>query len=227
MAFLRCPDLAPRAARSRPRARMPSVAHARWSDDRAGKACSSAVRVADRPSGRWRLPDVALAQMVVLTLLAALAVAVGGARVLPWKTDALRNSTDNRAVAAAAESGVDAFLDVDYRDIDRRSARVLERSTGLFRQQYSDRATDLRIATTRARSVSRGTIRAVGVHRVNRDTATAVVAADTVLSSTATRKLKPTKSCPRAGVRCQHYRFLVTLARVQDTWLMSDLAEVL
>jgi len=165
--------------------------------------------------------------MVVLALLAALALAIGGARALPWKTDALRNSTENRAVAAAAKNGVRAFLDIDYRDIDGRSARVLDLSTGLFRQQYADRTTDLRIATTRARSVSRGTIRAVGVHRVNRDTATAVVAADAVLSSTATRNLKPTKSCPRAGVRCQHYRFLVTLTRAENTWLMSDLAEVL
>ena len=181
----------------------------------------------DRPVGRWRLADVALAQLVVLAVVAVLAVAIGGVRVLPWKSDVVRNSTENRAVAEAAENGVDAFLDVDYRDIDDRSARVLDLSTGIFRQQYSDRATDLRIATMRARSVATGTIRAVGVHRVSGGTATAVVAADSVLSSTATKKLKPTKACPRAGVRCTHYRFLVTLTKVGETWLMSDLAEVL
>ncbi|HKY57365.1 MAG TPA: hypothetical protein VJL80_04945 [Aeromicrobium sp.] len=177
--------------------------------------------------GRWRLPDVALAQLLVLVVVAALAVAIGGARVLPWKTEALRNSVENRAVAEAAEKGVDAFLDVDYRVIDDRSARVMELSTGIFRQQYSDRATDLRIATMRARSVADGTVRAVGVHRVNDGRATAVVAAESVLSSTATTKLKPTKSCPRAGVRCARYRFLVTLTKVGEEWLMSDLAEVL
>ena len=147
-------------------------------------------------------------------------------RVLPWKTDALRASQANQAVEEAAEQGVHAFLNVDYRDIDDRSARVLELSTGLFRQQYSIRATDLRIATMHARSVTKGTIRAVGVHRVAGGTATAVVAADTVVSSTATKKLKPTKSCPKAGVLCDHYRFLVTLTQVDERWLMSDLAEV-
>lgn len=181
----------------------------------------------DRPEGRWRLADVALAQLVVLTLVAAVVVALGGARVLPWKTDALRSSEANSAVAEAAERGVHAFLDVDYRDIDNRSARVRDVSTGIFRQQYSVRATDLRIATMRARSVTKGTVHAVGVHRIDGDTATAVVAADTVLSSTATTKLKATKSCPKAGVRCRHYRFLVTLSRVGERWLMSDLAEVL
>lgn len=180
----------------------------------------------DRPSGRWRLSDVLLAQLVVLTLAAALAVAIGGAHVLPWKTEALRDSEDNRAVATAAEKGVEAFLDVDYRQIDDRSARVLELSTGAFRRQYANRATDLRIATMRAQSVSTSTIRAVGVHRVAAERATVLVAADSVLSSTATKKLKPTKSCPRAGVRCQHFRFLVTLTRVGHGWLMSDLAEV-
>jgi hypothetical protein len=62
---------------------------------------------------------------------------------------------------------------------------------------------------------------------VSGEYATAVVAADSELSSLATRKLKATKSCPKAGVRCNHYRFLVTLTRVNDQWLMSDLAEVL
>ena len=185
------------------------------------------MRVTERPAGRWRLSDVALAQLVVLAVLAAFAVAIGGARVLPWKTEALRASDANRAVAAAAEQGVDAFLTVDYRDIDDRSARVMELSTGAFRQLYGDRATDLRIATMRARSVTNGTIRAVGVHRVSGDRATVVVAADTVVSSTATRKLKATKSCPKAGVRCDRFRFLVTLNRVDEQWLMADLAEVL
>jgi Mce-associated membrane protein len=183
--------------------------------------------VTDRPLGRWRLPDLVLVQLVVLVLAAALAVALGGARVLPWNPDALRDSEQNRAVAEAAEAGVHAFLDVDYRDIDDRSARVLDVTTGAFRQQYAVRATDLRIATMRARSVAKGTIRAVGVHQVSGEYATAVVAADSELSSLATRKLKATKSCPKAGVRCNHYRFLVTLTRVNDQWLMSDLAEVL
>jgi Mce-associated membrane protein len=164
---------------------------------------------------------------VALVLLGVLAVAIGGARVLPWKTEALRASDANRAVAAAAEKGVDAFLTVDYRDIDDRSARVMELSTGAFRQQYGIRATDLRIATMQARSVTNGTIRAVGVHRVSGDRATVAVAADTVVSSTATRKLKATKSCPKSGVRCDRFRFLVTMERVEDEWLMADLAEVL
>src|SRR5690606_19550523 len=107
---------------------------------------------------------------VAVLLLAALAVGIGGAKALPWKTDALRNSVDNAAVAAAAEEAVDAFLDVDYRVIDERSARVRDLTTGVFRQQYSIRATDLRIATMRARSVTNGTIRAVGVRRVSGDT---------------------------------------------------------
>ena len=176
--------------------------------------------------GRWRLTDFVLAELVVLTILSAVAVAFGGARALPWTTAAERDADANSAVAAAAERSVSAFLDVDYRDIDNRSDRVIKLSTGGFRQEYSDRATDLRIATQRAQSVTTGTIRAVGVHGVEGRQANAVVAADTVVTSTATRKLKASRSCPHDGARCDRYRFLVTLTRVGDRWLMSDLAEV-
>lgn len=177
-------------------------------------------------ASRWRTAEFVLAELLLLTLLSALAVAIWGARALPWTTEAERNADANREVADAATRGVDAFLDVDYREIDDRSKRVLDLSTGLFRQQYGNQATDLRIATVRAKSVTDGTVRAVGVHGVEGSSANALVAADTVVRSALTKDLKASKSCPHAGAQCDRYRFLVTLTRVGDRWLMSDLAEV-
>jgi len=181
--------------------------------------------VADQPPTRWRLVDFVLLELIALTLLSLLAVAIGGARALPWTTAAERDGKTVREVSSAAERGVEAFLKVDYRDMDSGSDKVRRLSTDPFRAQYALNATDLRIAAIQAHSVTRGTIRAVGVNRIHGGTATAVVAADTVVISTNTKNVKATRSCPEDGARCNRYRFLVSLKRVGDAWLMSDLAE--
>jgi hypothetical protein len=169
--------------------------------------------------------DFVLVELIALTLLSVLGVAIGGARALPWTTAAERDGNAVRAVSSAAERGVVAFLDVDYRDMDGGSDKVIKLSANPFRAQYSQNATDLRVAAIQAQSVARGTIRAVGMNRINGDTADALIAADTVVTSSNTKNLKATRSCPRDGARCARYRFLVSLVRVDGTWLMSDLAE--
>ncbi|HUQ00544.1 MAG TPA: hypothetical protein VM093_08805 [Aeromicrobium sp.] len=183
----------------------------------------------DSPTGgtsRWRLADLVLAEVAILALLMSVAVAAFGARALPWTTAAEQAGNDNRAVTSAAQRAVLAFLDVDYRHIDDDTQAVIGLSTSPFRNQYAFGSTDLRVATMRARSVSRATIRTVGVKDVKGDTARLLVGADTVLRTTATKREEATKACPHAGARCNRYRFLVTLTRTHDRWLLSNLAEV-
>lgn len=177
-------------------------------------------------STRWRLADLVLAELVAVVLLTIVAVALFGARALPWTTAAEQAGLDHRAATSAAQRAVRAFLEVDYRHIDDDSQDVIDLSTAPFRNQYAFGSTDLRIATMRARSVSTATIRTVGVKAVEGDTARLLVGADTVLRTTATKREKATTSCPHAGARCNRYRFLVTLKRTDDRWLMSNLAEV-
>lgn len=162
----------------------------------------------------WRLLDLVLIELIVVAFLWAIAVAVAGAAALPWQTDAERISDTNRAVADAAEQGVETFLDVDFRRVDQDSNDVMKLSTDPFRGQYRDSATDLRIAAVNAQSVSTGTSRAVGVSSANESNATVLVAADTVVTSARAK-------APKRG----HYRFVVTLRKVGPTWLMSGLAE--
>lgn len=180
----------------------------------------------DSPSTRWRFADLLLAELVIVTVLAALAVAVWGAAALPWTTSAERDSKAYRGAATAAERGVLAFLNVDYRTIDQRSNAVIKLSTGAFRDEYTFGSTDLRIGAMRAKSVSKGTIRALAVKDVKGYVARVLVGAESVLRNTATKDAKATSACPHAGARCDRYRFLVTLTEVNGTWLMSGLAEV-
>jgi Mce-associated membrane protein len=180
----------------------------------------------DVPTTRWRLTDLVLAEIVTIVLLLTCAVAVFGARALPWTTSAERTGDDQHEATAAAQRAVLAFLEVDYRHIDDDTQAVIELSTSPFRNQYAFGSTDLRVATMRAKSVSTATIRTIGVKDVKGDKARLLVGADSVLRTTATRRQKPTKSCPHTGAECNRYRFLVTLTRVDDRWLLSNLAEV-
>jgi Mce-associated membrane protein len=170
--------------------------------------------VTDPSPTRWRLLDFVLAELVALALLSVLAVAVGGARALPWTTRAEREGATNRDVAVAAEQMVDAFLDVDHRRVDRDTRRVISLTTTPFRQQYSINATDLRIAVVNSQSVSTGTVRAAGVESIEGGAARVLVAADTLVTSRATKT--PKRS---------HYRFVVMLRDVKGQWLVSNLAE--
>jgi hypothetical protein len=181
--------------------------------------------VAEEPSTRWRLLDFVLVELIALALLSAFAVAIGGARALPWTTAAERDGARFQGASVAAERAVQAFLTVDYRDLDAEAGRVRALTTNPFRAQYSLNATDLRVAAVQARSVSRGTVRAVGVNQVAEDAASVLVAADTVVTSSRTKGRKATRDCPRDGASCGRHRFLVSLQRVDGRWLMADLAE--
>lgn len=186
------------------------------------------VRVSEpgSPPTRWRVADLVLAELLIVAILATIAVAVLGARALPWTTSAERDGAAYRDAAAAAERGVLAFLSIDYREIDERSNAVIRLSTGAFRDEYTFGTTDLRIAAMRARSVSRGTVRAVGVKDVKGSIARVLVGAESVVRNSATKTAKATSTCPHEGARCDRFRYLVTLTEVDGDWLMSGLAEV-
>ena len=175
---------------------------------------------------RWQLADLLLAQAVAAVVLMTLAVAIWGARALPWTTQAEGYGRDMHAATGAAEEAVRAFLGLDYRRIDADSREVIDLSTSPFREQFAYGSTDLRVATMRVKSVSTAKIRAVGLKSLDGTKATLLVGADTVLRTTATKTQKATKSCPHARATCGRYRFLVTMTRVDDRWLLSNLAEV-
>lgn len=158
--------------------------------------------------------DFVLVELVAVAVLSALAVAIGGASALPWTTQAERDGAANRDAVAAAERFVEAFLSVSYRRVDQDADEVVALSTDPFRGQFSTNATDLRIAVVNNQSVTRGKLRAAGIQRVVGDSAVVLVAADATVTSRVTK-----------GPKRSHYRFVVTVQKVDGTWLTANLAE--
>ncbi|WP_300678911.1 hypothetical protein [Nocardioides sp.] len=183
----------------------------------------------ERGSGAGRTRpwlEIVLAGAVVIVLAAIVAVVIGGARVLPWQTKAESVVARQAQVRDAASAGVLAFLDVDYHDMDTRMKKVESLSTGTFKKQYAATSVDLKAAAQQAQAVSQGTIGHVAINRLTADTGVLLVTASNVVTNTDTKSTKATTACPKAGSRCDQYRFVVTVTKVGDRWLLSDLAGV-
>ena len=163
---------------------------------------------------------VALLTVLAVVLAAACVVVLVWPTAVPGKSRAER--ADDRAVAvqAAARSVMKAFLDVDYRDMDPRVKKVLGLSTGTFHNQYQTASNDLKTQVQAAKTVATSAVLRVGIGDIDADTAVVYVAADTQVSNTAIEKEKA------AGKNVdgrRYYRFQLTMSKVGDRWLLSDL----
>lgn len=121
---------------------------------------------------------------------------------------------------AVAEQATLAFLDVDYRDMAPRIARVLDLATGKFYDEYQAASASLTAGAEEGQAISTGTVKYVGLGEVSGGTAQVLVAAD----STVTNKLiEAAKAKGQAVDDQRNYRVQVDLALVDGQWRVSDL----
>lgn len=164
------------------------------------------------PSWWLRALTAVLILLVVVTGVAVVVVEDGRDRALDaltlWRSDS-DLTTQHREVAAAAEGLALAFLSVDHRDMDALVDAVLAGATGDFAADYAAERDRLVREARRARAVSVAKVVAVGVVEQDADTATVLVAADTVVRNRSTDKL---------GV-ARYYRLRLELVRDGERWL--------
>lgn len=174
----------------------------------------------------WRSTNYLLAGVLALCLVALLVLAIAGVRALPGTSPANRAEQRYQAAAGAARSGMDAFLSVDYKNMDAIQNRLLKLSTGSFKSQYAAARVNITASAQAARVVATPTIRQVGISQLSADKATAVVAADLVRKNVSTTKVKATKACPHDGASCLYFRFTVQLTDTPDGWKLSDVVPI-
>ena len=174
------------------------------------------------PASSRRGLAVAAAFLGVLAVLLAAAIVV----VLVWPTAVPGESRAEKAndrdlaVTVAATQVTKAFLDVDYRAMEPRLAKVLSLSTGTFKNQYETAKTDLKTQAQSAQAVAVGAVRDVGIADIDNDTAVVYVAADTTISN---KSIAAAKAAGKTVDDKRHYRFQLNLTKVHGRWLLDDL----
>jgi hypothetical protein len=169
-----------------------------------------------------KLRRVAVAALGAIAVLLALACIVVLVRPTAVPGESAAEKADARAVAVqgAASRVMKAFLEIDYRDMDPRIAKVLSLSTGAFKNQYQTASTDLKSQVKAAKTVAHSAVLRVGIGDIRADTAVVFVAADTDLTNTSIEK---EKAAGKDVDGRRFYRFQLTMSRVGDRWLLSDL----
>lgn len=116
----------------------------------------------------------------------------------------------------AATKMVNAFLNINYEDVEANIEAVKSLSTGQFLRQYTNASEDLADLTRQAKATQTGEVVWAGLVAGDPDDATVIVAT----SGTVTNEL--TEFEPQSRT----YRLQLDLELVDDRWLTSDLQYV-
>jgi len=170
---------------------------------------------ADRPSEksprlRFRIrrpPGSVIAKTVASLVIIASLV---GSGIILWEHH--ESSARNKRAAefaAAASQGVTALTSLDFRHAKEDVQRIVDNSTGRFKDDYAVRADDFVKVVEASKVVARGTVTATAVQSMSDDEAVVLVAASEEITNAAGNKQ------PRA------YRFRVTVSRDGDQLKLS------
>jgi Mce-associated membrane protein len=152
----------------------------------------------DRSDDVTRRPRVKVTSAVLALVLLALLVSAGlfGRE---WR-EAARQEDREAAVLDAA------------RDVDEDVQRVLDGSTGAFREQYEASLAQLKELSVANQAVSEGTVLEAGLVSLDDRSARVIVVADSQVTNSSTRTPQP-----------RHYRLQLDLSLANGEWLTSDL----
>lgn len=125
-----------------------------------------------------------------------------------------RTAAEQDAAARAAATQVQAFLDIDHDDVDAQLDRMLQGTTDDFRRQFARQVRTISAEAERRQSSADVTLRQVGLSSWTDEAATALVAADTDVTSTVGG---------RSERRTVPWRIEVDLVHEGERWLTDGL----
>ncbi len=162
-----------------------------------------------------RISKTNIALAVALAILVGWLVlfAVDRSAAVPGQTFAEARADQFSEVSRSARSETLAFLEVDHRNMDELTQRVLDGSTGEFRKQYQSSLKSLKDAAVTQESISKGHVDEIALGEIDDDSATVFVAAGSKVQNKGTK----------GKVEDRSWRMKLTLAKVDNRWLISQL----
>jgi Mce-associated membrane protein len=158
---------------------------------------------------RSRIPSpLTLAKPVAIILILGFAAASG---YMVWKhQDAARQQQRTAAFVAGARQGVINLTSLDFNRAKEDVQRVIDSSTGEFRDQFQQRAADFTRVVQESKAITEGTVNGVAVESMDEHSAKVLVCA----TSRATNK-------PDAKDEPRTWRLKVTMADDRGQYKMS------
>ncbi|HEU5044977.1 MAG TPA: hypothetical protein VFT75_12675 [Nocardioidaceae bacterium] len=170
----------------------------------AANEATSAEAVARPRLGR-RLRIAVAAVLVLLIAVGAAVLALSYPRVHAYQTE-----TQNRAdVVRVAERFTTEVNNYDVSSIDGYQKRISPLLTTKFRADFKHAMGDIVTSVQKAKMTSQGQVLASAVSGIDQDSATVLVVADAKVKTV-------------FDTRARHFRWKISLVKVNDRWLVDD-----
>jgi Mce-associated membrane protein len=149
-----------------------------------------------------------------LSVLLVVALAGLTLSVVALRRQSAAEAQREGAMKAARQLALD-FTTYDYKTWDADSKRVLDDSTGQFKQEFQSGIDAVKTDVATNKATSKGDVKEAAVVSNDKDSAQVLVIVNAVVTNTASTD----------GVE-RRYRIKLDLVREQDRWLTADLQVV-
>jgi Mce-associated membrane protein len=172
-----------------------------------------AAEPATEPTGwRRRIPMIGAVAGVILV------ICFTGASVymVLQHRDTTKHQQREAAFVAGAKQGVLNMISLDFNKAKADVQRVIDSSTGQFKDDFQQRANDFIAVVTQSKAITEGTVNAAAIESMDRDSAVVLVSATSQVTNSPPGKDEP----PRI------WRLRVTVAQVNGQYKMSKVEYV-
>jgi Mce-associated membrane protein len=166
-----------------------------------------------QPAGwrRWTPKIAAVAAVILIGAFAGLS-----AYMVLQHRDAAKHQQREAAFVAGAKQGVLSMISLDFSKAKEDVQRVIDGSTGQFKDDFQQRANDFISMVTQSKAVTEGTVNAAALESINGDSAVVLVSATSQV----------TNSPPGKDVPPLVWRLRVTVSDVGGQYKMSKVEYV-
>jgi Mce-associated membrane protein len=140
---------------------------------------------------RWLRRPRRKAVAVGVAIICTCALVAASGYMAWYHQQALHHQQRAAAFAAAARQGVVALFSIDHNKAKQDVQRILDNSTGQFRDDFQHDAEDFTRAAQEAKVVTEGTVQATAVESMTDDSAVVLVAATSTVTNAAGAKQDP------------------------------------
>ncbi|ORV82251.1 hypothetical protein AWC11_24025 [Mycobacterium interjectum] len=168
--------------------------------------------VTEQAAWRRRLPAIA----AIVTVIAICAFAGFSAYMVLQHRDATEDHQREAAFIAGAKQGVLNMISLDFNKAKEDIQRVIDGSTGQFKDDFQQRANDFISVVTQSKAVTEGTVNAAALESINGNSAVVLVSATSQV----------TNSPPGKDVPPLVWRLRVTVAKIGGQYKMSKVEYV-